>query len=142
MMEIVLDTNVLVSGLIKAFGPPGRIIDVVRAGEVSLCVDDRILQEYADVLRRPELSPWIHQPDRDAILDFIAGYSRRVVATVLVEDLPDPGDSPFLEVALAADVPLVTGNIKHFPAALCRGAAVLLPADFVKTIGAAESWRR
>ena len=43
MIRIVLDTNVLVPGMISAFGPPGRIVDRVREGHVELVVDDRDL---------------------------------------------------------------------------------------------------
>ena len=39
-MTIVLDTNVLVSGMIVANHPPGRIIDLLRVGSVRLAVDD------------------------------------------------------------------------------------------------------
>jgi len=47
MTRLVLDTNVLVSGMINAFGAPGRIADLVRERHVELVVDDRILAEYA-----------------------------------------------------------------------------------------------
>jgi hypothetical protein len=46
-------------------------------------------------------------------------------------NLPDPDDAPFIEVALAADVPLVTGNERHFPAETQGGCLVLSPAGFV-----------
>lgn len=52
-MRIVVDTNVLVSGLLSPFGPPGTIIGLIAAGRLSLCHDARILAEYAEVLRRP-----------------------------------------------------------------------------------------
>jgi uncharacterized protein len=54
-MSIVLDTNVLVSGLLNSNRKPGRIIDLVISGRIRLFYDDRILAEYADVLERPEL---------------------------------------------------------------------------------------
>lgn len=51
-MKIVLDTNVLVSGLINANGFPGRIIDLVRNNILQLIIDSRIMEEYSDVLNR------------------------------------------------------------------------------------------
>lgn len=48
------------------------------------------------------------------------------------EPLPDRSDEPFLEVALAAGVPLVTGNLRHYPPKLRRGVEVLSPAEYVK----------
>ncbi len=48
------------------------------------------------------------------------------------EDLPDPGDALFPEIALAADALLVTGNLKHFPVRERHGARVESPAAFMR----------
>ena len=48
-MKVVLDTNVLVSGLLNPYGPPGRIVQLAAAGELQLCLDARILAEYREV---------------------------------------------------------------------------------------------
>ena len=53
MIRVVLDTNVLVSGLLSEHGPPGLIVDLVFAGELALVYDARLLAEYRDVLVRP-----------------------------------------------------------------------------------------
>jgi predicted nucleic acid-binding protein len=46
--------------------------------------------------------------------------------------LPDPGDQPFLEVAVVGQaVCLVTGNHTHFPPKECHGVKVLSPSDFL-----------
>jgi putative PIN family toxin of toxin-antitoxin system len=54
MMNIVLDTNVLVSGLLSPFGPCGRIVCMVSSGELTISLDARILAEYEEVLCRPK----------------------------------------------------------------------------------------
>jgi len=47
---------------------------------------------------------------------------------------PDPDDSMFLEVAAAADAPLVSSNLKHFPLN-CRGSVIVItPAEFLATM--------
>ena len=53
-VNVVVDTNVLVAGLLSPFGPPGEIIRMIASGAVTLCVDARILTEYAEVLSRPK----------------------------------------------------------------------------------------
>ena len=53
-MKIVLDTNVLVSGLLTPFGSSGEIVRMVFSGELLLYIDARILTEYKDVLHRPK----------------------------------------------------------------------------------------
>jgi putative PIN family toxin of toxin-antitoxin system len=129
--RIVLDTNVLVSGLISATNPPGRIIDGIRADEIRICIDDRIFTEYRDVLTRPELARWIRRDDGIAILDHIGSSADRVDGFVTVNGLPDPDDAPFLEVALIAGVPLITGNVRHFPDERAGPAVVLTPRAFL-----------
>ncbi len=50
-MRIVLDTNVLVAGLLSPTGPPGWIVEAVLAGDVDLVLNMAIRQEYEEVLR-------------------------------------------------------------------------------------------
>ena len=141
-MRIVLDTNVLVSGLISAAGPPGRIVDLLRAGAVQTVVDDRILAEYRDVLSRQELRRWISVASAEVTIDFLVHASYRVDCSAVVVGLPDPGDTPFLEAALTAGVPLVTGNARHFPLPRRGGAEVLSPRDFVARVADSAGNRR
>jgi putative PIN family toxin of toxin-antitoxin system len=129
---VVLDTNVLVSGIINPHGPPGCVVDLLRAGELRLAVDERILAEYADVLRRHHLAPYFAGHDIEHIIEYLRGNSERVIATTRIADLPDANDAPFLEVAKAADAVLVTGNGRHYPAKKRRGATVETPAEFMK----------
>lgn len=131
MIQIVLDINVLVSGLISAANPPGRIIDGIRADEIQLCVDDRIFAEYREVLERPELARWIHREDSRAILDHIRNAARYVIGALTIQGLPDPDDAPFAEVATMNDVPLVTGNARHFPREIVGSMRILTPREFL-----------
>ena len=132
MKRLVLDTNVLVSGMINAFGAPGRIIDLVREGHVEWVVDDRILSEYREVLVRPKFRSYFTVRDARDLVTFLEHNTHYVVATVHVADLPDPDDAPFLEVALTAHIPLVTGNTSDFPSHLCRSAKLLTPALYMR----------
>ena len=52
----MLDTNVLVSGLLSSAGPPGRLLDAVLGRRLVLALDDRMEDEYVRVLRRPKFS--------------------------------------------------------------------------------------
>lgn len=129
-MRIVLDTNVLVSGLLSPYGAPAEVVGLVVSGAITLCVDARILIEYGQVLARPRFA---FDPDKvEALLDFIEAEAIPVMPTPLEARLPDPDDEPFLEVALASHADaLVTGNPVHYPAPQCAGVTVLGPADFL-----------
>lgn len=132
-MRIVLDANVLVSGLLSPFGAPGEIVRMVSSGALVLCVDARVLAEYEEVLARPRFA---FDPGAvAALLDFIAVTAEVVASRPLPQRLPDPDDEPFLEIALAdsADC-LVTGNTAHFPPGSCAPMAVLTPAELIEEL--------
>jgi putative PIN family toxin of toxin-antitoxin system len=129
-MSSVVDTNVLVSGLLNPRGAPGRIVDLIVAGDVSLLVDDRILAEYHEVLRRGRFG--FEAKDVDALLALIDATAIHVHGTPLAERLPDEDDEPFLEVAIAGEADtLVTGNVRHFPVRQAQGIPIVSPASFV-----------
>jgi putative PIN family toxin of toxin-antitoxin system len=130
-MRVVLDTNVLVSGLLSPYGPPAQIVRMVAFGTLILCYDARILSESREVLLRPKFS---FDPDAiDAFLDQVETLGEIVIGQPLRMHLPDEDDEPFLEVALSAGADaLITGNLKHFPSKARRGMLVLLPVDFLE----------
>ena len=129
-MKIVLDTNVVVSGLISPFGNPADILRMVSAGEIQLCFDARILMEYKEVLGRPKFQ---FEDERVRfLLDQIEHCGQIVAPKPLKSHLPDPDDDPFLEAAIAGQADcLVTGNIGHFPADMRQRVRVLPPAKFI-----------
>jgi uncharacterized protein len=129
-MNIVLDTNVLVAGLLTPFGFCGEIVRMVSSGELTLSLDARILTEYQEVLDRPKF-----KFDKDkvaALLDHIEHRGVTVASSPLPQPLPDIDDEPFLEVAIAAQaICIVTGNQVHFPTELCQGVMVRSPSEFL-----------
>ena len=130
-MRIVVDTNVLVSGLLSPFGPPGTILGLIAAGRLSLCYDPRILAEYGEVLRRPRFS-FVEEDVSTLLLQIEAGGELTSPMPLPVR-LPDPLDEPFLEVAADALADyLVTGNVRHFPARARQGVRVVSPREFVE----------
>lgn len=130
-MMIVMDTNVLVSALLRPYGKPNRILRLVLGGIVTLAMDGRILAEYREVLLRPKFS--FPKSRIDRILAHIK--TKAVFAPPYSSSLtlPDPDDVVFLEVALSsyADA-LVTGNKRDYPAPLRHGMAVMTPDEFLR----------
>ena len=130
-MKIVLDTNVVVSGLLQAQGNPAQVLALVLSGAIQICHDKRILAEYAEVLARPRFKfdpkrvrEVLNKIETDGLAVDAAGESNL--------NLPDPDDEPFLAVALAASADfLVTGNLADYPPDKRRGCAVVSPAAFL-----------
>ena len=54
MSKVVVDTNVLVAGLLSPFGLPSEVVRMIASGRLSVCFDARIITEYAQVLSRPK----------------------------------------------------------------------------------------
>jgi putative PIN family toxin of toxin-antitoxin system len=131
-MRAVLDTNVVVSGLLSEKGPCGVILDSFFQDQLQLCVDGRILIEYDDVLPRPLFKILPERVTRT--LDLFCLKAEYVDAPPLTLVLPDPSDLPFLEVAAAAGAILVTGNVKHFPKRARAGVTVMTPKEFLDSL--------
>jgi len=127
-MNIVVDTNVLVAGLINPFGPPGRLIDLILSDEVTLHFDDRIIAEYRAVLARPRFG--FDQYKISHLLDYILAEGIPVITVPISVSLADEDDRPFMECAVLNCVDcLVTGNTKHFP--VQPGLVICTPSDFI-----------
>ena len=113
----VIDTNVLVSAMLKWKSIPGKILELTFNGLIVPLVNDEILKEYREVLSRPKF-----KLTREIVDDLINGIMENSVFAneqSLDEYLPDPKDRVFYEVVMEErkneDAYLVTGNIKHFP---------------------------
>jgi len=129
-MKIVLDTNVIVSGLLTPFGPGGEIVRMVSAGILIVQYDSRILSEYYEVLHRPKFQ--FDVDEIESFLDFVQKNGRLITAVPLMNRLPDPDDEPFLEIAISGHADcIITGNKAHFPKRLCQGTKVLSPSQFI-----------
>jgi uncharacterized protein len=129
-MVIVLDTNVLVSGLLKGNSKPGTIVKLVAAGQIKLAYDARIIAEYRQVLKRPKFA--FRQSNIEALIKVIESEGVMVTAKPMPLTLPDEGDRPFIEVACTLkEAQLVTGSRKHFPHQLDLPLTSLDPAEYL-----------
>jgi uncharacterized protein len=127
MKRWVIDTNVVVSGLLNPHGPSARVLDAVLDGRLKLVYDARILAEYRDVLHRPRLKL---APDKiTAFLNGLQGQTK-VTPSPLAVAGSDADDIVFVEAALATtDKTIVTGNLADYPPEILHGARVLTPAQ-------------
>jgi len=133
-MIIVLDTNVIVSGILRPYSKAASILRLVATGAITLAYDLRIFSEYRDVLNRPKFT--FAKEDIDAFLDQVEKEAVLVSVMPLKFRLPDPEDESFLEVALAGKATaIVTGNKRHFPKKECEGTRILSPAEFLEAFG-------
>ena len=128
-MKVVLDTNVLVSGMMTKGGTCAIILDLLSDDRLIAALDGRMMNEYRRVCAEPRL-----RLDAEAVRDFLHFLNEcaeNVTAMPLDADLPDPDDLPFLEVAAEAHAVLVTGNKKRFPKKAAGAVRVVSPREFL-----------
>jgi uncharacterized protein len=128
-LRIVLDTNVLVSGLAYPGSVPGRIVAAWRQGGFDLVLSRHILDEMVRVLPRlcrVHLTPTEIRDLADSFM-FLANVVEP--AGESDPDLRDPGDQPVLHTLLAARADyLVTGDKDLL--ALAARYPIVTPAAF------------
>lgn len=113
-LRLVIDTNVLVSAALKPEGLQRTALVLAVTKPARFYVSRPILEEYADVLSRPELD--IRKGVRQQLLQLVRNHSYIVRPSRRLEVAGDPDDNMFLECADTARADyLITGNQRHFP---------------------------
>ncbi len=112
-MNVVIDTNVLVSALWSKGGTCAKILYRVLNYELTVVYDQRILHEYRVVLERTKFG--FTKDEVKAIIDFIKNEGLCIVAKPLDIEFVDESDKKFYEIAKTMNCKLITGNRKHFP---------------------------
>lgn len=124
-MNVVLDTNILVSAIWSPGRNAGNLLHAVFARKHTACYDYRILEEYDRVLhyKKFPFSEW----EISSVLDAITKNGFSVVADPL-PDIPftDESDRKFYEVAKFCRALLITGNEKHYP----KESGIVTMSDF------------
>ena len=126
-MKVVIDTNVLVSALLKPHSKPAIILNLVISGKHIPCFDSRIFDEYERVLSRKKFG--FDASLVDLFLHYLEKTGIFVTPAHPNFSLPDPFDIPFYEVAISTDAVIITGNKKHFPV---DNIDVFSPSEFLE----------
>lgn len=129
-MKVVLDTNVFVSSFFG--GNPKKIIDLWKNGKITLCVSDKILDEYVSVLTRLGL-------DTKAVEELLALFKKgfnmefafKTPELHVVE--ADPEDNKFIECAVALKCFYIVSGDKHLKNIKSyKGIKILSPKEFLE----------
>ena len=130
-MRVVVDTNVLISGVFFS-GPPCRILDAWRKRRVRLVVSPEILDEYRRVA--VELADRFAGVDPTPWLELVATRAELVDAPPLDQRVcSDPDDEKFLACAVASGARfVVTGDRSLLNVSGFGGVSVVTPRQFVE----------
>jgi uncharacterized protein len=133
-LRVVLDTNVLLSGLAYPTSPPGRIIQAWRSGSVEVVLSTFILEELRRVLPRLRHRHGLSETEIDDLVDILSIQAEMIEPSeVEASQLRDPNDLPILATFIAATQ---NANVSYLISgdkdllALANEYPVVSPAEF------------
>lgn len=141
-MRLVLDTDVVLSGLRSTVGASRVLLLAVEAGVVTPLVSVAVVVEYEAVLKRAEhlQAARLDAEDVDRFLDDLVAHADRITAHFRVRpSVQDPDDEMFAELAVngQADA-LVTFNLGDYrpadPRAPGLDVPVCRPGDILRRL--------
>ncbi len=113
----VIDTNVLVSSMLKNDSIPGKVVDLLLSGKIIPLLNEEIIEEYEDVLSRNKFG--FGEDQINNVIDNLKKKAIFLSREHTDEPFPDEDDVVFFEICLSGrstmDAYLVTGNIRHYP---------------------------
>jgi putative PIN family toxin of toxin-antitoxin system len=136
-VRAVIDTNVLLSGLFW-YGPPHRLIELVRDGSLTLITSPALLAEFSEVIRRPKFQAILARSAND--LDRLLGEFQLLAELLDPPPLPvrisrDPDDDAVLALAAAAGADLViSGDADLLAVARYGNIRIVSPAEALDLI--------
>ena len=110
-MRLVLDTNILLSGLMSSTGPPVLLYARWQHGDFTLISCEAQLEELRDVSRREHIRARIQATEVGRMVNSIRALAAMVAKLPFVDASPDPYDNYLLSLAMAGQADLlVTGD--------------------------------
>ena len=137
MLDVVLDTNVLVSALRSKRGASQRVLRLVGTDALQIHISVALALEYEDVLKREGMLPGYTSAGVDEFLDYLFRVAILLPMVQLQRPtLRDPDDERILEVALQSGAMIVTHNVKDFRLAERLGVQIKRPGELLAMLGA------
>jgi len=136
-INIVLDTNVLVSALRSRKGASFKLLSLIDNGDFKLNISVPLFLEYEAVTLRESLNLQLNKADILDILNYLAQVSnKREIFFLWRPFLKDPKDDLVLEVAVESECNIIiTYNKKDFVGVNKFGIKILTPKEFLEKRG-------
>lgn len=115
-MKAVVDTNVLVSGVLSPDGGPAAVLEAWRKERFQLVTSASLVDELRQVLARPQIADRLGWSAEER-QQFVAAFEENavIVAPEIAVDAvtDDPADNRVLEAALAGEVDFIVSGDRH-----------------------------
>lgn len=134
-MDVVLDTNVVISALISPRGAPAQIYRAWQNGRFTYVSSPPLLDELARALSYPRVRKYLAWTgeERGEFLEALAYTAKLVIPNIQLRVIDeDPDDNRVLEAAVAAGVShIVTGDRHLLDLDSYQGVEIVSPARFL-----------
>ena len=132
MIDVVIDTNVLVAAFRSSLGASHQLLQTIESREWRPAISPGLALEYEAVLKRDHGNPDMTASDVDDFIEYLCSRARLVQIYFRWRPiLPDPDDDRILEVAVRAASPIVTFNVKDFRGAESFGIRIMSPSELL-----------
>jgi len=135
--RVVIDTNVVFTGLTQRGGAAGLIVTAWQRGLFAPDASDSLLYEYTDVLSR-NLSPGRWLTIEPLLIDLIEKVEMVTIFFRWRPRSPDPGDDMVIDCAMNADAIIVTSNVRDYRFATAElGLSIMQPVAYANLLAQA-----
>jgi predicted nucleic acid-binding protein len=135
VIDVVVDTNVLVAAFRSSLGASYSLLQTVEKRQWRPVISPALALEYESVLKRHVGELGLNLGDIDDFVEYFC--SRGKLAQIYFHwrpTLPDPDDDRILEVAVRAGSPIVTFNVKDFRGSEGFGIRTIKPGELLAII--------
>ena len=140
MVNIVLDTNALISALGWKKGNPRRIFEKCLFGEYRLVESRNLIEEFTSVMKRPKFD-FISEEEKQEFLIHLLQMCDLVEPKTQIEAIKeDPKDNIVLECAVEGKADFIISGDPHLlKLKEFKGIKIVKPAEFLERSGSAKS---
>jgi putative PIN family toxin of toxin-antitoxin system len=135
--QIVIDTNVIVSGLRSKRGAAYKLLTMLNDNRWQINISTALIMEYEEVLKREQINLGLSIQDIDDIIDAICHIANhKDIFYMWRPAAHDPDDDFLIDLAVAAEsVFLITYNPKDFKNIEQFGIKAVCPKEFLQRMG-------
>ncbi|MCJ7770901.1 putative toxin-antitoxin system toxin component, PIN family [Candidatus Bathyarchaeota archaeon] len=112
MLRVVLDTNVLVSGLIM-LGKPRELLSIISRRETTLVLSKEILNEFSKVMRRNKFAEYAKEEQVERFIEDIESIAELTELKSNIKVVKDPKDNIVIGTAIDGEADIIVSGDHH-----------------------------
>ena len=131
--RIVLDTNVLISAILKRDSLPRKVVELSVANHIIL-LSDATFSELNTRLLRSKFDTYVSKETRQRFITNLSLKAEWVEISESIQACSDPDDNKFLELAVCGKTDyLVTGDRELLDLGIFQGVSIVTPRQFIES---------